>query len=45
MGCLAAAGPGQQPPGWQQHFSEDGTPYFHNEHTGETAWDVPVERV
>ena len=33
------------PPGWEAHATEDGTPYFYNTNTGETAWDAPVERV
>jgi hypothetical protein len=29
------------PQGWTEHTLEDGTPYYHNESTGETVWVKP----
>mmetsp|Transcript_1838 Transcript_1838/g.2414 ORF Transcript_1838/g.2414 Transcript_1838/m.2414 type:complete len:495 (-) Transcript_1838:206-1690(-) len=29
------------PPGWVEFAADDGTPYYFNEETNETTWDVP----
>jgi len=40
--AAAAAANGGLPPGWEEHLSDDGTPYYHNEETGETSWEKPA---
>jgi len=36
--CCAGAGGT-----WTRYISDEGVPYFHNEQTGETAWEVPAQ--
>ena len=29
-------------PGWEEHWTQDGTPYYHNDETGESRWTPPL---
>ena len=33
------------PPGWTQHWDEEGTPYYYEEATGASSWESPMDDV
>eukprot|EP00908_Phaeocystis_cordata_P019609 Transcript_31146.p2 GENE.Transcript_31146~~Transcript_31146.p2 ORF type:complete len:122 (+),score=23.86 Transcript_31146:53-367(+) len=33
------------PPGWEMFQDEEGNPYYHNQESGETAWEPPETRI